>query len=618
MLLFTGRGSSNLVEEAVEQIATSVEEIIPDSIQDLSAVTFEIFDIDTANREFSASTTIGIDINIYDLENIDFYLSEINSSDNIIWSSIAPNSFVVSENDGQKDVYLFIRDNNSELILESSIVLDLNLPRVEIISGPSYYSSSTEASFLFTANCVPTLFEYSFNDELFQTSDLLESISEGRIFEEGLNIINIRIKDELGRVASNSFEWIVDFEAPETSFIFASTTESNIVLGWAIASTSKNNAALDYFEFEKYIDSELSKSIKLDADVFFTTIAIENNLSFRIRGVDLAGNIGDWDVFAYDPRPIIPEAISNFTHDDEYLSYYSAKFIWSSGNNYSSENSFYDMRYVEYTDECTILNFWDKAFQVATSTMPVPPDEIVYQEVVIDNLNSDINYCFAIRVFNGKYWSDFSNIAYLKTKSAPPREPTVIPTPNDYISLEILTKKDSPYILMSLGKVRTSGLIIEPGVIIKFRDDYGGGYYRYPVKLMADGPIIAIGTEDDPIIFTSDKDDSAGGDTNQDLNQTNPVIGSWGSIELYSKGSIFENVIVRYAGRDVRRGFFSIYEDESIITNSRFENMSNGIEVFHASSTNPAIISNNVFSNCGGAIAPQGDSNPITENNIFE
>ena len=87
-----------------------------------------------------------------------------------------------------------------------------------------------------------------------------------------------------------------------------------------------------------------------------------------------------------------------------------------------------------------------------------------------------------------------------------------------------------------------STLTVGAGQIVKFRtfseDD-----------LLVDGTLIAHGTAAQPILFTSDRDDSAGGDTNNN-GITVGGNGDWNAIQLRSgsSGHIFDNVEIRYGG----------------------------------------------------------------------
>ena len=84
-------------------------------------------------------------------------------------------------------------------------------------------------------------------------------------------------------------------------------------------------------------------------------------------------------------------------------------------------------------------------------------------------------------------------------------------------------------------------LTIAPGSIIKLAN---AGHDLWANT----GPIIASGTPEAPIVFTSAKDDSVGGDTNADGTDSVPSPGDWQTLFLYHGDSVLENVEVRYAG----------------------------------------------------------------------
>lgn len=72
-------------------------------------------------------------------------------------------------------------------------------------------------------------------------------------------------------------------------------------------------------------------------------------------------------------------------------------------------------------------------------------------------------------------------------------------------------------------------LTLEPGVIIKFSaaSRHGPDY-----SLVVEGTLLAQGTEGQPIVVTSSRDDCIAGDSNQDGAATDPVGGNWGAVEL--------------------------------------------------------------------------------------
>ncbi len=102
---------------------------------------------------------------------------------------------------------------------------------------------------------------------------------------------------------------------------------------------------------------------------------------------------------------------------------------------------------------------------------------------------------------------------------------------------------------------------IEPGAVIKLKN-------RSTFNVFG---TLAVGAPDaDPVIFTSQKDDTIQGDTNKDGASTAPAAGDWCALQGFTGGAIsLTNVVVRYGGCQT---FGQVYNLGSDITikNAKF------------------------------------------------
>ncbi|PZC51814.1 MULTISPECIES: right-handed parallel beta-helix repeat-containing protein [unclassified Mesotoga] len=80
----------------------------------------------------------------------------------------------------------------------------------------------------------------------------------------------------------------------------------------------------------------------------------------------------------------------------------------------------------------------------------------------------------------------------------------------------------------STSITRDARLEIKPGTVVKMAQNS---------LITVDGEFIALGTEEEPVFFTDQRDDSAGGDSNRDADATLPVKGWWNSINIRESGS---------------------------------------------------------------------------------
>lgn len=163
----------------------------------------------------------------------------------------------------------------------------------------------------------------------------------------------------------------------------------------------------------------------------------------------------------------------------------------------------------------------------------------------------------------------------------------------------------SPYVVDVTEVSAGVTLTLLPGTVVKFEDDG---------RLVVAGQILALGTPDDRVVFTSIRDDSVMGDTNGDGNATAPARGVWSEI-MVSGGSgtpvsVFDYVDVRYGGNDLEAcitwAAISIAgaTARAVVSNSRFVDVQTGVRISNVDSRGFAGVYNSEFESgrCGVSV----------------
>ncbi len=139
----------------------------------------------------------------------------------------------------------------------------------------------------------------------------------------------------------------------------------------------------------------------------------------------------------------------------------------------------------------------------------------------------------------------FFVIFFMDTNSAQARTNIYAPSV-DINTPTTWTVAGSPYVISGWAWLDvTATLTIDPGVVIKFTPDHFNQRYN-GINVSGGGKIIANGTADAPVIFTSYYDDTAFGDTNGDGAASLPVAGDWRGIILDADASELSHVEARY------------------------------------------------------------------------
>ena len=143
--------------------------------------------------------------------------------------------------------------------------------------------------------------------------------------------------------------------------------------------------------------------------------------------------------------------------------------------------------------------------------------------VTIQNANADpiaLSLTSNPSFTNMQFASNFSNALKIIDKEL---NGNAVLTPRSMAGIENMA-----YIIDNL-KINSSGkLTINPGVVVKFRASNS--------YILSEGNLIAKGTPEQKIYFTSFKDDSKGGDSNNNGNADAPDKGNWGGGQMHWYG----------------------------------------------------------------------------------
>ncbi|MFQ5515860.1 MAG: right-handed parallel beta-helix repeat-containing protein, partial [Myxococcota bacterium] len=154
-----------------------------------------------------------------------------------------------------------------------------------------------------------------------------------------------------------------------------------------------------------------------------------------------------------------------------------------------------------------------------------------------------------------------------------------------------------------------SFLLMDPGVVLKFCNGIG---------ISVDGALVAEGTSDDKIVFTSDDDPEFGWDLRA-TSTTLPANGDWDGLRfndsLFEDSSLLRHAVVRYGGANGSGNVYANGAEIRVEDSEISHSSSHGVRVWAAS---PQISGNRIWGNTlDGARIERAGANPTITFNRF-
>jgi murein DD-endopeptidase MepM/ murein hydrolase activator NlpD len=490
----------------------------------------------TGSNTFTKNQTINLEITD-DGDATAWLISEIQTTkpaaDNSDWQIVKPTSLNLSAGDAAKTVYLWAKDilnNITENASTATIIFDTTPPSSQISS-----LNNLTASLSFSVNWSGTdnlsdIKSYdvqSRDGAAGDWQDWLTGVTDTNANFTGLEnhtyYFRIKATDSL----DNAEDWPADPNGDDSTIISFSRRVVINEIAWMGTQASANDEFIELY-------NTTGQNINLTG---WTLQAVDGAPS-----ISLTGSIEPYNFF-------LLERTADTTVNNIIASQIYTGALSNAGEDMELRDSGGDI--IDQVNAATDGG-WYAGDNTTKNTM----------ERIDQNISGNISTNWKTNDGITIYGKDAANNTI---KGTPKNTNHAITTLGNITSDTTLTALNSPYKLINKVTV-AAGIIltIEPGVVVKASQDG---------ILEVNGTLTIPGTEEKPVIFTSLKDDSYGGDTNYNFNATNPAGGDWPWIifNALSQNSNLNNLIVRYGGYY----WFEGHQDGEIRVEGSTVNMTN-------------------------------------------
>ena len=360
LVIFGAKDNPNeeSLEAGDEQTEENAEEEIAPEPEIIPAITlFNIISLTSSSAAYTASATVEIDYEIQNQDLVDgYYLSEDSNppaADNPDWATSTPADFILSDSEGEKIIYFWLRYNENQISVDTnaSIILDTTAPTPPAISSIApfenvYWVNDSQVNLSGSKeNSVDKIFinniEYSAttSDETWQAdidinfvcpqTDLGERMSCIQAYclpdmevcggmaniesvQEIIHVRNLTFKsqDEAGNLSEEvSCEFKIDFGPPGIGVFMGlkSLARRKLYMGVMAADPPAGGgfalaSGIVGYEWqyllnggEDWLDAGSLSAIEIDDVTAYSFSGEANsNYIFQVRAIDKAGNYSIW------------------------------------------------------------------------------------------------------------------------------------------------------------------------------------------------------------------------------------------------------------------------------------------------------------------------------------